>query len=310
MSRVLGLDISFYQNEPDTLQGIDFQKMRTGGDFVIIRAGQNIWPDPDFKFNWVEARKSGLPRGSYWFYDSRIDPKRQAEIWFELMNGDLGELPLFADFEERYKGQYGGWRKWYDFLERLRSLAGNKEMGIYTAYYYWTEHAPNPITQAANLEYFHQYPLWIANYGVEEPRVPRPWKHEEWLFWQFSELGNGKAFGVESKGIDLNYYNGDLAAFKSRFPAPDPLPPQTSPGSFPLPASEYPQKEYYVSTTSLRIRQGPGMLFDTIGYLSLGDVVEEVGSTSDRTWLQIQRENGLIGWCFGEYLRTTEGIRF
>ncbi len=308
MNRVLGLDVSFYQNEPDTVQGINFQKMQEAGDFVIIRAGQNLWPDPDFKFNWQESKKAGIPRGSYWFYDSRVDPKTQAEIWFELMNKDLGELPLFADFEERFKGKYSGWRKWYDFLERMRSLVGDKEIGIYTAYYYWTDNAPNSITQASNLEYFHQYPLWVAHYGVEEPRIPKPWKKDEWLFWQFSEVGNGKAFGVESKSIDLNYFNGEESDFKERFPSPETVPvPEPEPQPVPLPSGEgNSQQRYYVNTASLRVRKGPGLLFDTIGYLSLGDVVEEISSTADRTWLQIRSETGLIGWCFSEYLQNID----
>ncbi|MEW5938916.1 MAG: GH25 family lysozyme, partial [Chloroflexota bacterium] len=86
MSQALGPDISFYQNEPDTPQGVNFQTLKQGSDFVIIRAGQNLWPDPDFKYNWMEAKKVGLPRGCYWFYDSRADPKRQAELWFDLLN--------------------------------------------------------------------------------------------------------------------------------------------------------------------------------------------------------------------------------
>src|SRR5690349_8593011 len=106
MANVIGPDVSFYQDDPETPQGIDFIKMRASAGYVIIRAGQNLWPDPDFKINWREAKKAGMPRGSYWFYDSRVDPKRQAEIWASMFEGDYGELPLFADFEENYKGPY------------------------------------------------------------------------------------------------------------------------------------------------------------------------------------------------------------
>ncbi|MEW5941069.1 MAG: phosphodiester glycosidase family protein, partial [Chloroflexota bacterium] len=220
---------------------------------------------------------------------------------------DLGELPLFADFEEQFKGQYSGWRKWYDFLERLKTLVGAKEIGIYTAYYYWSANAPNSIAQSSNLEYFHQYPLWIANYGAAEPLVPKPWSKQEWLFWQFSKVGNGKAYGVESAAIDLNYFNGDLPAFQARFPMPDPEPaPDPAP---PPPPVETTGREYRVTVASLKIRQGPGLLFDTIGYLTKGDIVEEVASTADRTWLQILRADGLVGWCFGEYLESVDQPR-
>src|SRR3972149_11274136 len=98
MTNIIGPDVSFYQDDPETPQGIDFKKMRESAGYVIIRAGQNTWVDPDFKINWREGKLAGLPRGSYWFYDSRAEPKRQAELWVKQFGGDFGELPLFADF--------------------------------------------------------------------------------------------------------------------------------------------------------------------------------------------------------------------
>lgn len=232
MTNASGPDVSFYQDDNETPQKIDFKRMDTVASFVIIRAGQNLWKDPDFTDNWQASKDAGLPRGSYWFYDSRANPKRQAELWAELLGGDLGELPLFADFEEKYGGDYAGWHHWYDFLEALKILLPNKEIGIYTAYYYWRENAPNASTQTESLEYFHQYPLWIANYKVVVPKVPLPWQAEEWLFWQYTAGGDGAKYGVESKGIDLNWFNGNIEALNKRFnlritPDPNPVPPPT-----------------------------------------------------------------------------------
>ena len=42
MTNVLGPDVSFYQDDPQTPQGIDFIKMRAHVGYVIIRAGQNL----------------------------------------------------------------------------------------------------------------------------------------------------------------------------------------------------------------------------------------------------------------------------
>jgi len=67
------------------------------------------------------------------------------------------------------------------------------------------------------LEYFHRYSLWIANYGVAQPQVPRPWGTSEWLFWQFTASGDGPFYGVESLELDLNYFNGDAETFARRF---------------------------------------------------------------------------------------------
>lgn len=283
MANASGPDISFYQDNSTTPQRVDFVKMKTISDFIVIRAGQNLWSDRDFKYNWAEAKRVGLPRGSYWFYDSRADPKQQAEKWIETLGSDMGELPLFADFEESYNGPHAGWQKWYDFLERLKALANGKEISIYTGYYYWTPNAPNPVTQPSSLEYFHQYPLWVANYKVTKPRIPAPWKDDEWLFWQYTEEGDGPAYGVESLEIDLNYFNGDLAAFRQRFNL-----------------GTAPSDKYKVD---LSIRSGAGASFSVLGQLKQDDVLEKIETTPD--WTKIKRESdNLEGWMLNSHLVT------
>ena len=218
MTKTIGTDVSFWQDDPNTTHVIDFKRMLQGGaKFVIIRAGQNRWEDNEFKISWANAKQAGIPRGSYWFYDSRVSPKEQAELWMKIMNGDLGELPLWCDFEDRYGGAFGGWKHFYDFMEAVKSLAPNKEIGVYTNYYYWLEHtiaSPAGISNAS-LNYFKQYPLWVAAYNNVGPNVPAPW--DDWTFWQFTDNGDGDLYGVESGNIDLNYFNGDEETLRARF---------------------------------------------------------------------------------------------
>lgn len=268
MSPVIGADISFYQNNIVTPQRIDFVKMRTQAEYVIIRAGQNLWLDRDIKINWSDAKTAGIPRGSYWFFDSRADPKRQADLWLQALGGNLGELPMFLDLEERYGGQFGGWKNWFVFLEYLKTLVGKKEICIYTGYYYFKDNAPNQITQRKELEYFHQYPLWIANYNTTKPAIPLPWSPTEWLFWQFTPKGDGSAYGVESMEIDLNYFNGESVSFRSRFnlsaspPPPPPPPPDPNPTPLPTPPPAMPLKKVLSNgVTYVRdVRQTPRKL--------------------------------------------------
>ncbi len=300
MGYIIGPDVSYYEDKPETQQGIDYVKMRKSASFVIVRAGQSLWPDPIFTATWADAKASGIPRGSYWFFDSRADPKRQAEKYVELLGGDLGELPLFADFEEKYNGPYKGWKQWYAFVERLKALVGKKEIGIYTAFYYWRDNAPNAIFQPANLEYFHQFPLWIAHYETATPSIPKPWGSKEWLFWQYSESGDGPLYGAESNSIDLNYFNGDTQAFIKRFnlklinpPPPPPPAPSTS---------DLTGYKYQVNTTALNMRDGPGMTFNKVGVLSQGNVVDGIKALANKSWIQIRRSDGLTGWCSGSYL--------
>jgi len=163
-------DVSFYQYDyfdntrQKIIKWIDFALMRSKSPAVIIRAGQNTWQDIAFDVSWRAAKEAGLQRGSYWFYDSRANPKRQAEKYVEVLGNDAGELELWCDFEDNYGGPYGGMYNWYDFMERIRALMPNKQLGIYTGYYYWLENTKSIES------YFAQYPLWIAAYGVAKPK--------------------------------------------------------------------------------------------------------------------------------------------
>jgi lysozyme len=211
MPDLIGPDVSFYQDDPATPVGVDFVKMRAAGaGYVIIRAGQNLWVDPDLSYNWQRAKEAGLPRGSYWYYDSRVSPEEQAELWIETIGWDLGELPLWCDFEEKYNGPFKGWQNFKKFVQRVVQLAGHHEVGIYTNFYYWNEQVP-VIEQG----WFADFPLWIANYNAGDPLIPGAWS--TWLFRQYTENGNGPLYGAESNRIDLNYFNGDLAEFNTRF---------------------------------------------------------------------------------------------
>lgn len=205
---IIGTDISFYQDDPNTPTTVDFKKMiSANARFAIIRAGQNLWIDRAFKTHWANAKSAGIPRGSYWFYDSRADPKQQAGLWMDVLGSDFGELPLWCDFEENYSGAYAGPKHWQIFIDQL--MTKTQKVGIYTGYYYWIERT-NGLSNS-ELSYFSQFPLWIARYSSLAPLVPPPWN--TWLIWQFTSSGDGNSYGVESKGIDLNYFNGDEAEF-------------------------------------------------------------------------------------------------
>ena len=297
MANVIGPDISFYQDDPQTPQGVNFTKMREKAYYVIVRAGQNLWGDRDFKVNWRESKAVGLPRGSYWFYDSRIDPKLQAEKWISMFDGDFGELPLWGDFEDNYNGPYKGWKYWYNFLERVKQLIpSGKEIGVYTGYYYWRENTAAVGIPSASLNYFKQYPLWIANYGSNSPLIPQPW--DTWTLWQFTDNGDGLAYGVESLNIDLNYFNGDLDAFKLRFKL----------GNITFPPPPPMSNNFRVTVASLKVRKGPGLAAEQIGGLTLNEIVERIGTSPDGTWLNIRKKDGsLTGWSFAAYLQQLSG---
>jgi lysozyme len=222
MTYIIGTDVSFWEDDASTARHIDFAHMKgSGAKFTIIKCGQKDFADRDYYLNMELAKQAGLPRGAYWFYDSRATPQSQAELWADILGSDTGELPLFADFEETYNGIYRGGNNFRLFLDRLKELIPNKEIVIYTGYYYWMDNVSTSLHG-----YYNQYALWIANYKVNAPNIPAPWT--TWLFWQYTDTGSGAIYGTEG-AVDLNYFNGDEAAFNARFGLGNvTIPPETT----------------------------------------------------------------------------------
>lgn len=212
---LIGPDISMYQDDNTTPQKVNFQKMKdAGADFVILRAGQNTWRDPDF-LDYRAAVRDILPWGAYWFYDSRSSPESQAELFWSTV-AEIPPLCLVGDYEERYGGIYTGWRNFKKFLIRLQELSkiDDDHLWIYSAFYYWMDHSPQD--QPLELEFFKRYPYWHAQYTISSTLlIPKPWHGVigQPIAHQFTDSGNGPVYGVESQNIDLNYLNMSRSQF-------------------------------------------------------------------------------------------------
>lgn len=228
-SEVPMLDISFYQGTAD------FNKMKTNGiSGVIIRAGQNSWIDTKSKEFMTNATNSGMPFGSYWFYDSRKSPKDQAAKWKEALGDFDTKLLCWTDYEENYGGAYSGWKNLYNFLEECKRLMPNRKFGIYTGYYYWLAHSP---LLAGELNYFTKYPLWLAWYTSDPSivRIPKPWTKV--TIWQKTAKEDGTKYGVGSLNVDYDSFLGTQDEFNSYFgisgnnttPEPPPVTPPVEP---------------------------------------------------------------------------------
>jgi lysozyme len=202
-------DVSFWQDDPTTADPINFGLMSTKTPAAIIRAGQGTVKDRVFDTSWKNAKLAGMRRGSYWFYDSRVHPQRQAEKYAEVLGDDTGEMEAWCDFEDRYGGPYGGWEKWYVFMANLEQLLPEKKLGVYTGYYYWNEFAHD-------VKWFGKFPLWIAWYNYPyQPLVPSVWK--TWDYWQYTDDYPSYGWGVQSKEIDMNFFNGTAEEFFARY---------------------------------------------------------------------------------------------
>ncbi|MCC6146318.1 MAG: glycoside hydrolase family 25 protein [Anaerolineaceae bacterium] len=221
MERTLGIDVSFWQDNNSTPQQIDWRKAKTAGAvFAFIKASQATFTDSDFDYNWQEAKAASILRGAYHFYDYRISPKTQADHVIKLLKGDPGELPPVLDLE-----QHPNWplpprdtllSAIKTFLETLEKAVGRKPL-FYTnpsMIYYTLKPVPSWLSA---------HPLWIAHYGVPQPTMINPWT--TWTFWQWTNKGDGLAFGMESKELDMNWFNGsevELRAWAGVEPGPPP----------------------------------------------------------------------------------------
>jgi lysozyme len=297
---VHGPDISFYQDADTTPLQVNFSKMKgAGAHFVIIKAGQRDYADPDYVYNWRAAKEAGIPRGSYWFYDSRADPRRQAEKWWSLIQDDPGELMHFLDLEENYNGTWKDWTYWYDCLYRFQEISGlpSDKIGIYTGYYWWIAHAP---TNLISLNWFKRFPLWLASYNSQtNVLVPEPWT--ECLFWQYGTPSVGFTYGVESAEIDMNVFNGDANKFAQYFKVVNGASVPEEEETMAL----YEGTAKLTATPNVRVRRSypDGM---TIGAIQPGQGFK--GDGLENGWMHVTEVGGvaLVGWSSAQYLNYWE----
>lgn len=191
-------DISFWQNTAD------FETMKTKSDGVILRAGQGLWSDTKYPTFRAGVKSAGLPYGNYYYYDNRYEPKRQAENWARIIDGDEGILGSWLDLEDSQAGGYKGYKNWWDCAAYFKQIKPNAVLGIYTRASYFNDPAFNIPDNHA----FRNLPLWIAQYKTSTPNLPKGWS--DWVMWQYTDEGDGYAHGVGSREIDCNYYKGDL----------------------------------------------------------------------------------------------------
>ena len=201
-SRLNGIDVSKYQ--PD----VNWPEVnRAGYVFAYARASYGSGEaDPFFSRHWQGMKDAGVVRGAYHFFVTAEDATAQADRFVRVI-GSLspGDLPPVIDVEAD-SGTGGsivsGVQRWLDIVEQKLG----RTPAIYTAPSFWN----------ANLNgSFGRYPLWVAEYGVTQPKPVSGWGG--WTFWQHSE--SGTVPGIAG-GVDLDYFNGTLADLEALASAP------------------------------------------------------------------------------------------
>jgi lysozyme len=190
---VHGIDVSHHNAK------IDWDKLKSartetvGIDFVYIKATEGATHlDKQFRRNWAEARRVGMKRGAYHFYNPRVMSDRQVQNFIGQVKMEQGDLPPVLDLETHARKPddiiIRGVRNW---LEQIEAHYGVKPI-IYVNEYFYKKYISGN---------FDEYPLWLAGYSRTE--IDDLAANAHVLFWQHSEKGWAKGI----KGfVDYNVF--------------------------------------------------------------------------------------------------------
>lgn len=163
-----GIDVSNWQGN------IDFEGVKANGiDVVYIKASEgNGYIDPLFEQNYNEAKANGLFVGAYHYLTARNEEEavQQANFFASVLSEKQIDCKLAMDFES-----FGGLNNTeinqisIAFLRQLQSATG-KEAVVYSDTFNATNTFSGEVTT---------YPLWVAQYGVENPTPNGNW--ETWV---------------------------------------------------------------------------------------------------------------------------------
>ncbi len=195
-----GIDVSRHQSIIDWEDVSLMQSRNLKIGFGFMKATEGIVSvDPRFKKNWFEAKKAGVPRGAYHFFNAGKSGKAQARNFIQTVHLEPGDLPPVLDVEQiRGTSVTNLQLRVRDWITLVEAHYKVKPI-IYTNADFYEHYLAGK---------FDDYPLWVAHYLVKDkPRIKR-----KWIFWQHNETGrvNGiKAF------VDFNVFNGDSADFQN-----------------------------------------------------------------------------------------------
>lgn len=200
---VVGVDVSVWQGR------MNWEVTKPLVNFAVIRAGHGGSADTQLDNNRTGCDKFGVPFGLYWYFVPLVGWLAQARTYAAIYNDNPGKLDPVIDVEESgslSRSELTSQVK--KFLDEFELRTKRKCM-IYTSASFWNTYLNNPT-------WAKLYKLWVANYtSASKPYMPVGWP--KWTKWQWSNKGNGVAFGAQSKFIDLNRYWGTFADFEQEY---------------------------------------------------------------------------------------------
>ena len=189
-----GIDVSRHQKE------INWGAVRSSGvDFAMIRSGygkDSGQEDPYFRQNIMQARANGIRVGVYHYsYADSVERARaEAEYCLSIIRPYGGlDFPVAFDFEESSRKKKELRDENTDIVIAFCTVLRNA--GYKTSLYSGANMLNNYID--CNRVRDNGIDLWVAHYGVSEPRINYPYE-----MWQYTS--SGKIAGIDGN-VDLNY---------------------------------------------------------------------------------------------------------
>lgn len=199
-----GVDVSYHSGRVDWTAAA-----AEGHVFGLTLATAGVdFIDPFFISHWERMRQAGLARGAYHFFVPDDDPEAQARAFLAHVVFEPGDLAPVVDLETL--GSEAGEdlpARLLAFIRIVEREVGTKPI-IYTGPAFWN---------STMNDQFGDYPLWIAEYGVEQPTIPRGWKR--WHLWQWR--GNAPLPHV-APIVDLDRLHPESVLTDLLIPAPGP----------------------------------------------------------------------------------------
>ena len=199
---VHGIDVSAYQGRIDWSLVAGHQVQ-----FAFIKATEGVTlRDSRFQRNWRGAQAAGIYRGAYHYFQPNYDAAKQANLFTRTVPLTAGDLPPVLDVEHAQFHDVARMRQGVAIWLRLVERHYGVRPILYSNYSFYQRHLAG---------HFDKYPLWLAHYEVDQPRLP-PGK---WLIWQHSD----EAYVPGIRGtVDFNVFQGSFQRLTAlRIPARD-----------------------------------------------------------------------------------------
>lgn len=189
-----GIDVSGYQGN------INYSEVAQAGiEIVYMKSSEGSnYVDSHFERNYTEAKRNGLKVGVYHFLTARsvAQAETQAQFFVSLISGKNIDCKLAMDFES-----FGNLNKQQineiaiAFINKVRELS-KKDVIVYSNTYDATYIFEGEVTE---------YPLWVAQYGVNEPQDNGNWT--SWVGWQYAD--DGEVNGINAR-VDMNRFTKEI----------------------------------------------------------------------------------------------------